>query len=233
MLQTPPPEGPLYNIGDEIYTIDREGTLYYYFQGNRDYNAKVKQELRYKRNLWDKNAQIGIRIPIITQYKASAFPNPYSGLGHIELGYSYSTKTPTFDHSLEIRAALPTISNNVETPDTELKGFYTMKWKFRNLAINYLNEYDQTIFIPPGYGWTSYYEGKLTAPDFPIEKGVKISGIYNFRVLFDSNGLYKSAAGATMFGSMGDVALSLTDTWGIGGNGLWRFKFEANLSARF
>ena len=49
---------PLYQMGDDIFTIDRDGTLFYYFQGNRDGSAKVKREIRYGRNLWNDCAQL-------------------------------------------------------------------------------------------------------------------------------------------------------------------------------
>ena len=225
---------PLYDIAGDIYTIDRDTTAFGYFQGNRDGTAKVKRELRYGRNLWTDPAQIRIRIPIVTKYPTTG--NPSSGLGNIELGYSYNVKTLKFDHSLEIRAAFPTASNHVESLDTQLKGFYSIKWKWRRLGFSYVNEYDQTVIKPPGSSWTSYYEGKFTAPDYeflPTTSGLKISGFYNYRVLFDSGGKFKDAVGATIFDNFGDVALSLVDSWGIGGNALWNFKFEANLTARF
>ncbi len=82
---------PLYQMGDDIYTIDRDGTLFYYFQGNRDGSAKVKKELRYGRNLWNDCAQLRIRIPFVTRYPIVG--NTYSGLSNIELGYSYNVKS--------------------------------------------------------------------------------------------------------------------------------------------
>lgn len=225
-------EEPLYNAGGEIYTIDRDGTLYYYFQENKDGTAQVKQEIRYGRDLWNTNAQLRLRIPFMTSYPVAG--NPYAGLGNVELGYSFNVKTPSLNHALEIRAAFPTAANGVESLDTELKFFYTDKWKQRNgRAITYVNEFDQTVIKPPGSTWTSYYEGKLTLPDYRIMRGVRFSAIYDFRVLFDSGSLYKSAVGATLFGSMKDVALSVVDTWGIGEHGLWKYKFEANATARF
>lgn len=225
---------PLYDIAGEIFTIDRDTTAYYYFQANKDGSAKVKQELRYGRDLWNNDAQLRVRFPIITRFPVSG--PPFSGFGNFEIGYSYSVKNKPFDHVLEIRAAVPTEGNGVESQDTQLKGFYLLKWKYPGWAINYSNEYDQTVIKPPGASWTSYYEGKLTLPDYaPVHSrpSFKISGIYNFRVLFDSGGLYKSAAGVTAFGGFNDMALSLIDTWGIGPNGLWRYKFEANFTVRY
>lgn len=231
---SPQAEGPLYPIAGEIYTIDRETTAYYYFQANKDGSANVKQELRYGRNLRNNNAQIKARFPILTKFPVSGAP--FSGFGNFELGYSYSAKGPAFAHVLEIRGAFPTEGNHVESPDTQIKGFYNLKWTHPGWAINYSNEYDQTVIKPPGASWTSYYEGKLTLPDYaPIHAHprFKIAAIYNFRVLFDSGGIFKSAAGATLFGGFNDLALSIIDTWGIGEHGLWRYKFEANFSARF
>jgi len=228
---TPYVEPQLYDVADEIETINRDGTLYYYFQGNRDGTAKVKAEVRYGRNLWNDCAQVRIRIPFITKYPLAG--NPYTGLGNIEPGYGYFVTSKTLDHSIEFRVALPTNANNVDNKDTELKGFYNLKWKLPGWAISYINEYDQSIIKPPAGTWTSYYEGKLTLPDYQFAKGVKISAFWNYRVLFDTGGLFKDALGGTIFGSVNVVALSITDSWGIGANGLWKFKFEANATAKF
>ena len=225
---------PLYQMGNDIYTIDRDGTLYYYFQGNRDGSAKVKREIRYNRNLWNDCAQLKVRIPFVTRYPIVG--NTYSGLSNIELGYSYGVKAKPFDHTLEFRVALPTAVNNVDSLDTQLKGFYTIKWKQPGWALSYTNEYDQTIIQPPGASYTSYYEGLLQLPDYilvPEVPGLKLSAIYNYRVLFDSGGIWKGALGGTLFGSINDVALSVTDTWGVGEHGLWKYKFEAKAAARF
>jgi hypothetical protein len=228
-----PTESPLYQVNDDIFTIDRDGTLYYYFQGNTDGTAKVKSEIRYGRNLWNDNAQLRIRIPVITKYPLVG--NPYSGLGNIELGYSYNVTSKTFDHSLELRGSFATAANNVSSNDTQLKGFYTTKWKWNGGSIAYTNEYDQSIIIPPGSSYTSYYEGKLTLPEYSFKalRGLKFSAFYNYRVLFDSGGIFKDALGGTLFGNMNDVALSITDSWGLGGHALWKYKFEANATARF
>ena len=224
---------PLYQMGDDIFTIDRDGTLFYYFQGNRDGSAKVKREIRYGRNLWNDCAQLRIRIPFVTRYPIIG--NTYSGLSNIELGYSYNVKSKPFDHSLEFRIALPTAVNNVDSLDTQLKAFYTTKWKYPGWAVSYTNEYDQTIIRPPGASYTSYYEGKLQLPDYilvPEVPGMKLSAFYNYRILSDSGGIVKDALGGTLFGSINDVALSVTDSWGLGHNALWKYKFEANATVR-
>lgn len=228
-----PTEPPLYQMNDDIFTIDRDATLFYYFQGNTDGTGKAKYEFRYGRNLWNDNAQIRIRIPLLTKFPVDG--DPYSGLGNIELGYSYNVSSPTFDHSLEIRGSFATAANGVSSNDTELKAFYTTKWKWKGGSIAYANEYDQTVIQPPGSSYTSYYEGKLTLPEYAFKtlRGLKFSAFYNYRVLFDSGGIWKGALGGTIFGNMKDVALSLTDSWGIGDHGLWKYKFEANATARF
>ena len=235
---TPAPEGPrFYNMVDDIdepTSINRTATLYYYFQGNTNGTAKVKQEVRYGRNLWNNDAIVRLRIPFITRYPTSG--NPFSGLGNIELGYAYNVAASSFDHSLEFRVALPTATNGVESLDTQLKGFYTTKWQWRGGAAIYVNEYDQSIIVPPGSSWTSYYEGKLTLPNssfiHPLG-GLRIAAIYDFRVLFNSGGAYKNAIGGTLFGNLNDVAISFTDTWGLGSNPLWKFKPEVNVTAKF
>jgi hypothetical protein len=234
LLTSPSPaqtEAPFYDIGDEIYAIKRAASGFYYFQGNRDGSAKVKQEVRYSRNLWTDSAQIGIRIPVITRFPVAG--NPYSGLGNIELGYSYGVVSPTLDHYLEARVAFATEANGVESNDTQLKGFYNLKWKLKGWSIALNNEYDQTIIHPPGSSWTSYYEQKISLPEARIAKKLRLSLFWNARWLFDSGGIVKDALGGTFFGNMGTVAVSLTDSWGLGANGLWKYKFEALASVKF
>ena len=224
-------DGNLYDVDNEIYSTVPDATAYYYFQGNRDGSAKVKQELRLGTTLWNDNAQFRIRLPYITRFPVAG--NPYYSIGNIELGYNYSVASKTFDHSLEFRVALPTAQQGVESTDTQLKAFYTTKWKFPGWALSYANEYDQTVIQPPGSTYTSYYEGKLTLPDYQFAKGVKVSAFWNYRILTDSGGKFKDALGGTIFGGMNDVALSVTDSWGLGNNALWKYKFEANLTAKF
>jgi hypothetical protein len=237
-----PSEPPLYSMGDEIYTIDHDMTLYYYFQGNRDGSAKVKREFRYDRNLWNTCAQLQIRLPVITRYpiKPSTYSpdaSPFTGFGNAELRYSYNVVGKTFDHSIAVGSAFPTNSNGVESIDTQLKLFYITKWKWKGGSISYTNEYDQTVIRPPGADYTSYYEGLVNVPsvsfvDSPAWKGLKLSAIYNFRVLFNEGSLFKSAVGPILTGNINDVALSVIDTWGIGPNGLWKYKVEASAVAR-
>lgn len=236
-----PPKRPLYQMGGEVYTLDRDATVYYYFQGNLDGTAKVKRELRYDRNLWDTCAQLQIRLPVITRYpnapnSYSPAANPYTGFGNAELRYSYNNTSPTFNHSIAAGIAFPTESNGVESIDTQVKLFYTTKWKWSGASLSYVNEYDQSVIRPPGASETSYYEGLLNLPevsfvDSPAWKGLKFSAIYNFRVLFNDGGIYKSAIGANLFGNINDVALNVIDSWGIGANGLWKYKVEASAVA--
>jgi hypothetical protein len=227
-----PSQSPFYDETNDIYSTVPDATLFYYFQGNRDGTAKVKQELRIGTTLWNDDAQIRIRLPYITKFPLEG--NPYASIGNIEAGYNYSVTNPGFDHSLEARIALPTEQNGVESNDTQIKLFYTTKWKWSGWALAYLNEYDQTVIQPKGASYTSYYEGKLTVPDYQFVKGVKISAFYNYRVLFDSGGKVKDALGGTIFGNLNDLALSLTDSWGTGStNALWKYKFEANATMKF
>jgi hypothetical protein len=218
-------------MGAEIYSIDRATTFYYYYQGNTDGSYKAKRELRYSRDLWNDNAQLQIRVPEYTSYPVGK--PAFSGLGNIELGYSYNVSGARLDHSIEFRVSLPTAGYNVNSNDTELKGFYTTKWRWKGGAVSYVNEFDQTIIKPPGSTWTSYYDGKITLPDFPITPGVKISTIYEGRFVFNSGGVFRDVVGGTIFGSIKNVALSVIDTWGIGPNAIWKYKFEFNATARF
>jgi len=218
---------------DSPYSIDRDATLYYFFQGNQNGTARAKRELRYGRGMWKSGSSVRIRIPFLTQYPLSG--NPYSGLGDVEVGYSNNVASPPFDHSTELRIVLPTATNGVQSLDTQFKGFYTTKWKWPHTSIVYVNEFDQSVIVPPGSLWTSYYEGKLTLPNSAFVRtirGLHLAAFYDYRVLFDSGGVYKDALGGMLFGNINDVALSVTDSWGIGTNALWKYKFEINMTAR-
>jgi hypothetical protein len=225
-----PAETPLYDVAGDIYTIDRDATLYYYFRGNTNGSLKAKYEFRFNRNLWNDNAQIRLRVPFVTMFPTVGAT--FSGMSNIELGYSYGVTSKTLDHYLEMRVSLPTAVNGSTSNDTQLKGFYNLKWRFNGWNIAYSNEFDQTIIKPPGSSWTSYYEGKLTTPGVTLVKGVSISGIYNYRFVFDSGGIFKDVAGGTIYGNIKNVALSITDSWQLGANALWRYNFEANATAR-
>ncbi len=239
----PAEEPPLYSMTDDVFTLDRDATLYYFFRGNLDGSAKAKYEIRYDRNLWNTCAQLQIRLPYVTRYPVAPDPhspgaNPYSGFGNAELRYSYSVVSTRFDHSLEAAAAFPTESNGVESDDTRLKFFYATKWRWNGGSVSYINEYDQTIVRPPGARYTSFYEGKLALPDYafadsPAWRGIKISALYDYRLLFSNGGAYRSAIGAFIYGRIGDVALNIVDSFGIGPNGLWKYKVEASAVARF
>lgn len=157
-------EPPTYSMGNEIDTIDRDVTAYYFFRSNYNGSAKAKRELRYDRNLWNTCAQLQIRLPVITRYSVAG--NPFSGLGNVELRYSYNATAPSFDHSIQVAAAFPTQTNGVESIDTQLKALYVTKWKWNGGSIAYVNEYAQTVIRPPGARYSSYYEGKLTLPNY-------------------------------------------------------------------
>lgn len=236
-------EPPLYSMTDDIFTVDHDATLNYYFQSNADGSARARREMRYDQSLSSTCAQLQLRVPFFTRYPAapnaySPDADPYSGLGNVELRYSYNVPSLTFDHSVVAAVAFGTATHGVESNDTQLEFYYATKWKWDDGALAYVSEYDQTIIRPPGAGYTSYYEGKLTLPsyafiDSPALRGVKISAIFNYRFLFNDGGLYQSAAGGVINGDLNDIALDVVDTWGIGQHGMWRYRIEATAAARF
>lgn len=235
-------EPPLDPIGEDIFAVNRDTAFYYSFQSNLDGSAKSKKELRVDRNLWNDCAQLQIRLPYVTVYppqaRSSADVTTFSAFGNAELRYSYRVDSPTFDHAIVLVGSFPTAGDGVESLDTELKALYAAKWRWSGGSIAYASEYDQTVIRPPGATYTSYYEGTLTLPnvtfiDSSALRGVKVSGIYNYRVLFNDGGTFKSAVGAIINGNLNDVAFNVTDTWGTGAHALWKYKFEATLAARF
>jgi len=228
-------------MADDIDTVDRDVALYYYFLGSRNGTGKVKKEVRYDRNLGRTCAQLQIRLPFITRYPTapvtpySPNANPYTGFGNAELRYIYAVPSKGLDRAIVVGVAFPTESNGVDNTDTQLKVFYLVKWKWNGGAAASSNEYVQSIIKPPGARETSYYQQDLTLPYWAFVdalKGLRLSATYTGRVLFNEGGLYKSAAGVMLNGNVNDFAISLRDTWGLGGNGIWKFKVEANAAAR-
>jgi hypothetical protein len=239
---SPEPEPPLYSIGDQIYTVDHDVTAFYYFRENRDGSGKAKYEIRYDRNLWNTCAQLQVRLPFITRWPteaSSSSPNakPYTGFGNAELRYSYNVIGPSFDHSFEGAVTLPTESNGVAGTDWQLKLFYNVKWKWGDGSVAYGNQLNQTVIAPPGTTHRSYYEGKLTLPNYAFgsaSRGLNVSAIYDYRLFFNATAPdFRSAAGGIIGATTNDVALNLVGTWGLGVNGLWKYKIEAAAVARF
>lgn len=230
----PAPAPALFQVGNQVYTIDRDFTADYVYQGFSSGKTEAKYEFRAGRNLWNTHAQLRIRIPWYIEHPATG--PAYGGIGNISLGYSYVVAEAAFVHSLEARVLLPTAANGVKSNDTELKGYYALKWRLHPGAISYVNEFDQTIVRPPGSNWTSYYDGKLAAGEFGLVHGLKGSAFYEPRFVFSAGGVYRSALGANVFGSLGkSVALSGTASWGVGTagqTGLWKYKYELIATAR-
>ena len=240
---SPSPEPLFEPVGEDIFALDRDVAAHYSFQSNLDGSAKLKRELRVDRKLWNPCAQLQIRLSYVTVYpslRSSPASNgtPFSGFGNAELRYSYRVDSPSFDHALEIVGSFPTAADGVESIDTELKFLYATKWRWTGGSIAYANEYDQTVILPPGARYTSFYEGTLTLPnvkfvDTAALRGLKLSAIYNYRILFNDGGTFKSAVGAIVNGNLNAVAFNVIDTWGTGAHGLWKYKLEATAAARF
>ncbi len=237
----PAPEPPLYDVDEDIFTVDRDVAGYFAFQSNLDGSAKAKKELRLDRNLWNDCAQLQVRLPLVTVYPGerghTPSGNPFSAFGNAELRYSYRVSSPSFDHAISIGAELPTSGDGVQSLDTELKFLYATKWKWKGGSVAYESEYDQTVVSPPGSRYNSYYQGTLAAPscafaDSPALRGLKVSGIYEYRILANQGGTFRSAVGGLLNGNLNDVAINLIDTWGTGNHGLWKYKLEATAAVR-
>jgi hypothetical protein len=238
---SPSAEPPLYDVDKDIFSVDRDAAGYYSFQSNPDGSAKAKRELRFDRNLRNDCAQLQIRLPYVTVYPAqdsgSGKLSPFSGFGNAELRYSYRVDSPTFSHAISIGADFPTADDGVQSIDTELKFLYATKWKWNGGSVAYSNEYDQTVVQPPGARYTSYYQGTLTLPsyrfvDSPAWRGLKLSALYEYRVLFNDGGTVESVAGGILSGDVNDFAFNVIDTWGTGAHALWKYRVEATAATR-
>jgi hypothetical protein len=226
-----PSDPPLFEDGDDIVTAGSSVTAYDDFQTNPGGSAQAKRELRFGQDVGDAGGQLRLRVSELTRYPSGG--PAFSGFGNVEIGYASVTQSAAFDRFTELRIALPTVTNGVASNDTQLKAAYGPRWKWAGGAASLVNEFDQTIVRPPGSTWTSYDDTKINLPDAGIAQAVRVSGFYEGRFVFSAGGIYRSAAGATIFGNVKNVALAVLASWGVGGNGLWRSKLEANATARF
>lgn len=203
----------------------------YYYQANI---GKGKAQYRVTYGVEDKkhHNEYSINIPLVTKYTDNKPPK--TGLAQIFLYAAHVNTSEKFDHSVAAELYLPTVTNNANSNDTEVRALYGLRWIDRPASLTMQNTFAQSVSVPPGSSWTSYYDLKLAAAPH-VGRGT-FAVFYESRVLFTQGGTYTSAVGPNIVTALWKGAtLNAFDIWGIGANGqtnLWRYRVQANFSQR-
>jgi hypothetical protein len=206
----------------------------YYFQSNTSGKGKAEYRVTFGRDDRRHHTQFNINIPLVTSYAATRPPKTGLGnislyVGHVDLGEGYS-------HTLAGELRLPTVTNGVSSNDTQVRTMYGLRWTGRHANFSYTldNTFAQSIIVPPGSTWTSYYDFKMAAA--PYAGNGTFAVFYEGRFLFTLGGTYASAIGPNVVAKLWPGAtLNAYDIWGIGTSGqtnLWRYKCQFNLTQK-
>jgi hypothetical protein len=206
----------------------------YYFQSNVGGKGKAQYRLTLGRDDKRHHTQYNINIPIVTSYAATR--PPMTGLGNISLYVAHVDLGENYSHTLAGELRLPTATNGVSSNDTQLRPMYGLRWSGPrgNFSFTLDNTFAQSIIVPPGSTWTSYYDFKMAAA--PRVGNGTFAAFYQGRFIFTKGGAYASAIGPNVVTKLWPAAtLNAYDIWGIGTSGqtnLWRYKLQLNLTVK-
>jgi hypothetical protein len=204
----------------------------YYFQSNVGGKGRSEYRVTFGRNDKLHHNQFNINIPLVTSYAATRPPK--TGLGNITLFVSHADLGEGYSHSIGGELWLPTATNGVRSNDTQLRPMYGIRWSGRRNSFTLDNTFAQSIIVPPGTSWTSYYDFKMAAA--PYAGSGTFAVYYEGRFLFTLGGTYASAIGPNIVTKLWPGAtLNAYDIWGIGASGqtnLWRYRCQFNLTQR-
>jgi hypothetical protein len=206
----------------------------YYFQSNAGGKGRAEYRVTFGRNDKRHHTQYNLNIPITTSYAPTRPPK--TGLGNIALSVSHVDLGEGYSHSEGVELWLPTATNGVRSNDTQLRPLYGLRWTGRrnNFSFTLDNTFAQSIIVPPGSTWTSYYDFRMAAT--PHAGHGTFAVLYEGRFLFTLGGTYASAIGPNVVANLWQGAtLNAYDIWGIGASGqtnLWRYKAQFNVVQR-
>jgi hypothetical protein len=226
----PEPGQPLNNL----FELEPLARVRYYFQSNTGGKGRSEYRLTMGRDDTRHHTQYNINIPLTTSYAATRPPK--TGLGNISFLVSHIDLGEGYSHSEGLELRLPTATNGVRSNDTQLRPMYGLRWtgKRKNLSFTLDNTFAQSIIVPPGSTWTSYYDFKMAAAPYAGKGAFAV--LYEGRFLFTLGGTYASAIGPDVVTKLWPGAtLTSYDIWGIGASGqtnLWRYKAQLNLVQR-
>jgi hypothetical protein len=228
--ETSAPAQPL----NTLFQLEPLAKARYYFQSNTGGRGRAEYRLTLGRNNKRHHNQYNINIPITTGYSSTGPPK--TGLGNISLAFTHIDLGEGYSHTEGVELWLPTATNGVRSNDTQLRPLYGLRWIGRrhNFSFTLDNTFAQSIIVPPGSTWTSYYDFRMAAVPY-AGKGT-FAVFYEGRFLFTLGGTYASAIGPNITAKLWPGAtLNAYDIWGIGASGqtnLWRYKAQFNLTQR-
>jgi hypothetical protein len=219
---------------NNLFELEPLAKARYYFQSNTGGRGRAEFRLTLGRNDRRHHTQFNINIPITTSYAPTRLPK--TGLGNISLLVNHAHLGEGSSQSVGVELWLPTATNGVRSNDTELRPMYGLRWTGRrsNFSFTLDNTFAQSIIVPPGSTWTSYYDFRMAAA--PYAGNGTFAVLYEGRFLFTLGGTYASAIGPNVVAKLWPGAtLNAYDIWGIGASGqtnLWRYKAQFTLTQR-
>ncbi len=217
--------------GDFLFSLGAAVRPRYYFQSNTGGKGRAQYRITFGTKL-AAGQQLNVNIPLVTSYSAGRAPQ--SGLGNIGIVFAFPRAGPHSDRTFSAELVLPTVTNNVKSDDTQLRPHYDFRLYSDRGGLLLQNTFVQSVIVPPGSTWSSYYDLKAL-PYVDAKTSGSVSLFYEARVNFALGGVYVSALGPSVVGRLGRrFSVSAFDIWGLGANSqnlLWRYKVQALLSA--
>ncbi len=227
-----PDRSTLETTSDDAFEVSHTFAARYFFESKRNGAGMAQYRLTFGK-AFSKRRSIKIYLPLVTSFAAMRAPK--SGLGSIALVYIDGVKGQAFDHALVGELWLPTVTNGVKSDDMQVRPHYDVRWRWNSGGLSLENRFAQSVIVPPGSSWTSYYDLSAT-PYVLTPRSGAVALLYEARVNFARGGIFVSAIGPSITANIGRATtLSAFDIWGIGGNGqanLWRYRVQAQVSAK-
>ncbi|HME82420.1 MAG TPA: hypothetical protein VKF82_10115 [Candidatus Eremiobacteraceae bacterium] len=217
--------------GSFLFTLGASVRPRYYFQAMAGGKARAQYRITLGTKL-SGGQQLSVNVPLVTSYQSGLAPK--SGLGNVSIVYAFPRVGRRSDHTLSAEIELPTVTNDVKSNDTQLRPHYDFRLYSERGGVLLQNTFVQSISVPPGSSWSSYYDLKAQ-PYVESKTSGSLSLFYEARVNLALGGVYVSALGPSVVGRIGRrFSVSAFDIWGLGANSqnlLWRYKVQALLSA--
>jgi hypothetical protein len=217
---------------DDAFEVSHTFAARYYFESRLNGAGTAQYRLTFGK-AFSKRRSVKIYLPFVTSFAATRAPK--SGLGNIAFVYTDSVKGEAFDHALVGELWLPTVTNGVKSDDTQLRPHYDVRWRWSSGGLSLENRFAQSVIVPPGSSWTSFYDLRAT-PYVSTARSGAVALLYEARVNLARGGIFVSAIGPSVSANIGKATtLSAFDIWGIGGNGqanLWRYRVQAQINAK-
>lgn len=215
-----------------LFQLEPLAKARYYFQSNTGGKGRAEYRVTFGRDDKRRHMQFNLNIPLVTSYAATRPPK--TGLGNITIYVGHVLLGTGYSHTLAGELWLPTVTNGVRSNDTQLRPMYGIRWSGKRNSFTLDNTFAQSVIVPPGSTWTSYYDFRMAAA--PYAGHGTFAVFYEGRFLFTLGGTYASAIGPNVVTKLWPGAtLNAYDIWGIGASGqtnLWRYKTQFNLTQR-